>query len=253
VHAALEERSALAGEVVRRRREVVVHVVPEVEGFFVQAAARDEGRGAQHHAIFAVERDDTQAQPFVEHRARADVPADARHERFERAFAAVGGEARQRPRASFRIAKLAFCRPGSDKLRAERYRLRHASCIGRYLPAQATHVLAMHAAQEAHAAVRCGFFLEAKVTVGDVDIRFLEQLGEHRISHAARHEQPHQRAQQMSQRGNDRRRECHCERMPVGLIPSRSFRQFNHYSYVGNYHTKYLTWEKVPHIVRVVG
>ena len=196
-----------AHEVVRRRGRVVVQVVAEVEAHLVEALARHEGAGVQAHAAVLVDVHDAQAQPFVQHHARADVAVHARHQGLEGQFGAFAGKAGQGPRlrrprrhtAAAPIHCATTCAPSETTSGTV------SSPDSMRLP-QAADLLAMHAGHQAHAAVRRQLVVEPEIPVGHLDEQRLQQFAGVGEGHAAREHELHQRTQRMAQRLDKRAR-----------------------------------------------
>ncbi|MNN52738.1 hypothetical protein D3C81_1674540 [compost metagenome] len=83
VHTAFEERQALATEVVHRCAGMVMQVVSQVRGFFIETFLRHERLGLQMHTILLIKPDDAKAQPLIQHHTPADISADRGHQGIE--------------------------------------------------------------------------------------------------------------------------------------------------------------------------
>src|SRR6185503_5885480 len=105
------------------------------------------------HPVLLVDLHYAESQPLVEQGARADVLADARHQALEGARAALAREPRQRARPAARVAQILARGPRGGELRAERHHLRHRFTLVGTRLTQPFHILAVHAGEQAYAAV----------------------------------------------------------------------------------------------------
>ncbi|MNQ80024.1 hypothetical protein D3C85_949880 [compost metagenome] len=207
--AAFKKGRGFAAQVVYRSAGMIVQVMPQVSRFLIEALLRHEGLGFQVYTLLFVKAHDAQAQPFVQYHPRPDVRADLRHQRIEGTVAADTGQARQRQRLAGVVAE-GCAGPGVDQLRTEGdvFRKRGRGRVAAV--AQTPYVLAMHAGEQADAAVGRSLVAQTELTVRHIDENLLEQVGENQVRDAfAQHQayqRPHDMAQGFEERGGQGRR-----------------------------------------------
>ena len=184
-----------------------MQVVAEEEGLFFQAFFGHKSPGIQAHTVVRVQVRHTQAKPFVEHRARANVLGYAGYQRLERHTFAVADVACQGFWLPCGVTVIRQAVPGGDDLRAERGGGVVGFCA-RQAMAQAAHVFAVHARDVAGTAVGQRLAVKLEVALGHLDEHLLEQFGEEGVGHTARQHQFDQWPQHVAQRLHQCRRRC---------------------------------------------
>ncbi|MNX90271.1 hypothetical protein D3C86_1223140 [compost metagenome] len=185
---------------------MIVQVMPQVSGFLIEALLWHEGLGFKVNALLFVKAHDPQAQPLVQYHPRPDIRTDLRHQGVKGAVAADTGQSRQWQWLAGVVAK-GRLGPGVDQLRTERdvFRKRGSSRVAGI--AQAPYILAMHAGEQADAAVGRCLLAQAELTVRHFDENLLEQVGKHQVGDAFAQHQAHQRLHDMPQGFEERSRQ----------------------------------------------
>ena len=173
---------------------MVREVQPERLGHRGEVAARHHAYRVELDAL-AVHAHHAQAQHLVEHGTRADVGADALHQRIE----AVGGVSALQHARRLAVEEERVAHPAPDDLTDQAERRRRARgldlrrAVARRDELARAQVLAVHAAEQRHRAG--GGLHAARADLGHrlVDEELAQPLGNGREGRATTDQQPHQR------------------------------------------------------------
>jgi len=195
LHAAFQQRGLHAQQVTRGRSGMVVQVVAEIEGLFVEAFAGHKGLCIQAHTVFVVQADDPQPQPLIQHHTRADIAVHTGHQAFKRQLTAFTGKARQGQGAAVFVQIAGGAQPHRYELRTQGDHIGNSVHRLCQLVAKAGYVFAMHPGHQADAAVGGSLVIQAEFGGSYIDKQVLQQFGEVGVSDALREHDPHQGAQ----------------------------------------------------------